>query len=107
MKTIGIFKSNCPNGWSPLTAWNGKFLQGATSYGDTGGTDTHYHSINMPSQLSFGTNSPTEHPGNQNYGAEYFAHNWHEHTMDPASANTSTDNHLPEYIDVVFCYMED
>jgi hypothetical protein len=107
MKTIGIFKSGCPSGWTLMSEWVGKFLQGASSPGGTGGSDTHYHSVNMAPELSFGTNSTVKHPGNQNYGSEYFSHYYHYHTMDPASSATSTDTSLPPYMGVVFCYKEE
>jgi hypothetical protein len=109
MKTIGIFKTGCPSGWTRLSAWDDKFLQGAAAYNETGGgAATHTHYINMPSKTNFyGSNSTDKHPGNQRYGPEYFAHYGHSHTLDPPSANTSTEASLPEHIDVVFCYKED
>ncbi len=107
MKTIGIFKTNCPTGWTRLSSWDGKFLQGASTYGATGGTETHLHAINLPNQHMSFTHASLVNLGNQNYGPEYIAHFYHGHDVNPASANTDTVNHLPEYIDVVYCYLED
>lgn len=107
MKTIGIFKSGCPSGWSLMSAWVGKFLQGAASSGGTGGAGSHQHSANIASITDFGSSDPIINPGNQNYGPEYMAHFYHNHSMDPPSANTTNDSVLPEYIDVVFCYKEE
>jgi len=32
---IGIFDTSCPDGWTVVTAFNGRFLKGASSYGVT------------------------------------------------------------------------
>ncbi len=45
-KFIGIFTVTCPNGWTRLTAMDGYFPYGATTYGTTGGVTngSHTHS---------------------------------------------------------------
>lgn len=40
---IGMFNSSCPSGWTYLSAMAGKFARGSTTYGGTGGSDTHTH----------------------------------------------------------------
>lgn len=42
---IAIFDVACPAGWTRVAAFDGKMIRGASSYGATGGADTHQHSI--------------------------------------------------------------
>lgn len=108
MKTIGIFKNNCPGGWTRMVAWDGKYLMGANGdVGTSGGTDTHKHSVTFPNQINFSETGSAEHPGNHNYGPEYLSHFTHQHYLAPDPANTSEESSLPETMDVVFCYKED
>lgn len=44
-KFIGAFNASCPSGWTRVSAFDGKFLVGKATYGGTGGTTTHTHSI--------------------------------------------------------------
>jgi hypothetical protein len=34
---------SCPSGWTRVSAFDGKFVRGASSYGGSGGSDTHTH----------------------------------------------------------------
>lgn len=104
MKTIGIFKSSCPSGWTRLSAWDDKFLMGAGSYGSTGGSDQHNHAMTM--------NTTTTGNAIGSFTVlEYFNHPKgckvaHTHTITFNSVNTNTESVLPPYMDVVFCYKE-
>jgi len=40
---IAIFDTECPDGWTIVTAVNGYFLKGSSSYGSTGGEIYHSH----------------------------------------------------------------
>lgn len=42
---IGLFDDTCPAGWTRFAALDGLFPRGASSYGGTGGADTHTHTI--------------------------------------------------------------
>lgn len=104
MKTIGIFKSSCPSGWTRLSAWDDKFLMGADSYGSTGGDDQHTHSMTMNTTVTgnaiggFTVREAPNHPEGCDVS--------HTHTITFSSANTTTRTILPPYVDVVFCYKE-
>jgi hypothetical protein len=41
---ILIADANCPSGWTRVSAFDGLFVRGASSYGGTGGGGTHTHS---------------------------------------------------------------
>src|SRR3990170_1853164 len=44
-KMVVVFNVSCPTGWTRVTAWDDKFIRGASSYGGTGGSSgTHTHS---------------------------------------------------------------
>src|SRR3990170_157745 len=44
-KMVVVFNVSCPAGWTRVSAWDDKFLRGASSYGGTGGSSgTHTHS---------------------------------------------------------------
>lgn len=43
-KMIAVFNVACPSGWTRVSAWDDKFIRGATTYGGTGGSSgTHTH----------------------------------------------------------------
>ena len=42
---IAIFVAACPTGWTRVSAWDGKYLRGAASYGGAGGAATHDHTV--------------------------------------------------------------
>lgn len=60
---IGIFNGACPSGWTRVSAFDGKVLRGAASYGGTGGADSHTHT--GPSH----THTGPSHTHDQNYSA--------------------------------------
>ncbi len=67
---IAIFDTSCPVGWTRVAAFDSKFLRGADTYGGTGGSETHKHSINPPS-----TNTSPD-------GSHY-------HSIDPPNTSSS------------------
>ncbi|MFA5099160.1 MAG: hypothetical protein WC461_03060 [Candidatus Paceibacterota bacterium] len=40
---VGMFNTSCPTGWTYLSGFANKFPRGSSSYGSTGGSDTHAH----------------------------------------------------------------
>lgn len=56
---IAIFDAACPAGWTRVSAFDSKFVRGASSYGSTGGADTHSHTIDAVGNHdhTFGTSS--------------------------------------------------
>ncbi|MBN2053183.1 hypothetical protein JW756_06795 [Candidatus Woesearchaeota archaeon] len=98
---IAMFDTACPTGWTQLSAsFNGRFPRVAATYGGTGGSSTHTHTIDPPSTA---TNAQA---GSWNKGS--LAGGWdltggHNHSVDiPPFSSESADN-IPPYIDVVFC----
>jgi hypothetical protein len=110
---------SCPAGYTRLSSFDGMFPRGASSYGTTGGSDTHSHSGSTQSggvdhthniSLTSGTPSATESP--QGNGAQPVAGQFHTHTVIGSTAGSSTylhthgissDNNIPKYFNVIFC----
>ncbi|NIM11522.1 MAG: hypothetical protein GTO45_16500 [Candidatus Aminicenantes bacterium] len=107
MKTIGIFKSNCPPGWTRLSAWDGKFLRGSPTYGGTGGDSQHYHTVNYPATTTTQVAANAKPLTGINSPPRYYVPHTHIHTLDIAEGNSSYAEYIPLCIDVVFCYLED
>lgn len=42
---IAMADTSCPAGWTRVAAWDGKFIRAGSTYGATGGADTHQHTI--------------------------------------------------------------
>jgi hypothetical protein len=106
MKTIGIFKSNCPEGWTRLSEWDGKFMRGYASYGDTGGTTQHFHTVNYPSKTTGeGTDRAVIYTG-VNSPRRFYVPVEHTHLVDVSEGVSGNANNIPPCIDVVFCYSE-
>lgn len=103
MKTIGIFKSACPSGWSRMSGWDTYFLMGASAYDDTErGENGHMHSMTMNTTTTgngIGSFTVLEY-GNHPKGVIVN----HTHTITFYPVYTDADSTLPAYRDAVFCY---
>jgi len=92
---IGMFDGTPPTGWTVLSNSGGPFYQrfprGATSYGATGGTTTHYHYAT--SDAASNTTTYTLRAGPE----APFHESTHYHWLKSNSVS-----HLPPYIDVIF-----
>jgi hypothetical protein len=107
MKTIGIFKSSCPDGWTRISAWDGLFLRGGSTYGATGGNDEHNHTVGYPSTTSSQVSANAKPLEGENSPRRYYVPSTHTHVLEvPEGVSSDVDN-TPPCIDVVFCYMED
>ncbi len=90
--------TTCPIGWTRASELDGKFLLGATIYGNTGGSDNHQHSDASIASSSITT---TEISGYSS-GSDSAATTTHTHTNLNASINSSVS--LPPYKDTILCY---
>jgi hypothetical protein len=90
---IGIFDTTLPSGWSVYTAQNGFYPRGENSVA-TGGNNTHNHGLT----ITIG-NATGDLQGTSSGQPQPSAVSGHTHT---ASGNSSTVNHEPPYIEVVF-----
>jgi len=94
---IGIFNTSAPSGWTRFSSLDNRIPRGASSYGTTGGSDTHSHTTTTGTAtgsndwigVTYGTS-----------GSSPFANANHTHTVTSASA--STNDHLPPYRNVLF-----
>jgi hypothetical protein len=106
MRLYGIFKTSCPSGWTRQSAWDNKFLRGASTYGGTGGTDTHTHTINIGNT----TTTVCDEFMVRDYivSGETWVNTClkHSHTYDPPNMTTGAGDSLPTYTNVVYCYQE-
>jgi hypothetical protein len=76
---IMMFAGNCPAGWMRFMELDGRFPKGGPSYGETGGSTSHIHTVNAHShsisqdgahshQLMSLTNTSTAHTGSFSIG---------------------------------------
>jgi hypothetical protein len=116
---VAIFAGNCPSGWTRFTALDNLFPMGSSTYGATGGSATHTHSISMDGAHNHGgtTGASTVNDNNQwlfgNYQgsgshSDNFADATHVHSIATDGAHnhggaTGPGSSLPPYMTVVFC----
>ncbi|PIS17408.1 MAG: hypothetical protein COT59_00860 [Candidatus Nealsonbacteria bacterium CG09_land_8_20_14_0_10_42_14] len=101
---IAMFDTSCPSGWTRFAALDDRFPRGASSYGGTGGSATHSHSVNPPATRT----STEDKPGcwaegiRCLYGGEA-ATKGHTHDVDIPVFESGTASNLPPYVDVIWC----
>jgi hypothetical protein len=116
---IGVFAQDCPSGWTRFSALDNFFPMGGSSYGATGGSATHTHTISMDGAHNHGgsTGQSTVNDDNQWLFGDYQGSGSHSDNLADATHvhSISTDgahNHggatgpassLPPYMTVVFC----
>ncbi|MBU5678907.1 MAG: DUF2341 domain-containing protein [Candidatus Aenigmarchaeota archaeon] len=83
--TIVMATSLPPLGWTRVSSFDNRFPRGSSSYGGTGGSETHTHTLSGPSATKCVDSSPC---------TTNVASDTHTHT--------ATANHLPPYLDVLF-----
>jgi hypothetical protein len=110
MKIIGIFKGDCPTGWTKFDDWDGYFIRGrdASYLGTTAGTTTHNHSVDLASCVTSG-GSHYSGVDRQEQVVKWLGGSilTHTHTVNPASFTMGSASTFPSYITVVFCSKED
>lgn len=91
---IGIFDSAPGSGWTRFSALDTKFARGASSYGATGGAETHTHTY------STSTGGPSDTAAADTVSATLTrATSSHTHSV---GGTTDSGTSLPPYIDVLF-----
>ena len=115
----------CPAGWTRVSALDGKFVRGASSYGGTGGAATHTHTVSALANHTHAVLSHTHTMGTTGASVGTAIGDHHgvvvqpifPHTHEPtgaSAANTDTSgagsvgtsdaaSSLPAYITVIFC----
>jgi hypothetical protein len=91
---IGLFDTTLPSGWSAYTAQNGYYPRGENTASTIGGSNTHSHGLS----ITIG-NATGDVQGTVNGQTQPSATAGHTHT---ASGSSSTVNHEPPYIEVIF-----
>ncbi len=101
---IGMFSGSCPSGWTRDSAFDNRFLRGASSYGGTGGAAAHTHTYSIPTVVSSTFTDLMNYRWLNDSGTAGNFKREHNHTYSVASAvtTTSTDNQ-PPYRKIVFC----
>ena len=99
---IMIFDAACPTGWTRVSDFDDKFLKGATTYGGTGGSDTHTHATTGITgvQANSGGNNVDGSPQDGGYFSAHGGAPTHGHTCTLVPGNADT---LPPYIEVIYC----
>jgi len=81
---VAMFTGSCPTGWTRFSALDGKFARGASSYGATGGSETHSHSTNYSTQ-------------------KYSSGTYYAGAVRSGTLSVYSSSHLPPYLDVIWC----
>lgn len=121
---ILIFDTSCPYGWTRVSAFDGKFIRGSSTYGTLSGTDTHVHTYPAHAHSHTHATGYAESvpDGTVNYdhgsgGLYYIASGTHTNHaiagLDPTgtytnsqaagNSNAPSTTSLPPYLSVVFC----
>ncbi|OGZ29735.1 MAG: hypothetical protein A2931_00330 [Candidatus Niyogibacteria bacterium RIFCSPLOWO2_01_FULL_45_48] len=112
---IAMFSSGCPSGWSRFSALDGRYPRGSSSYGGTGGAETHSHSGTTASAGSHRHFIPYFSWGGNNnviVGSAASSHNdyvdrtekYTDYAGDHShSFNTNSASNIDPYLNMVFC----
>jgi hypothetical protein len=91
---IAMFTGACPTGWSRFTQLDNAFPMGGATYGATGGSATHTHTLGTPSATANGV------VFSSGQGSGSFGSDWgraaHVHSV-------STGSNIPPYVSMVYC----
>lgn len=93
------FDDVCPSGWTRVSAFDNNFLRGSSTSGGTGGNSEHTHTFDPASkQVSYSLVHSSD------WGPDEISHlNQHYHTINIPSTVSGPAEHIPPYINVVFC----
>ena len=95
---VALFDAAVGTGWTRFTAMDGEFLMGhTTTYGGTGGANTHSHSTS--GGYTTGNQSGSTVGMNESCGAQLQAV---PHTHQSDDGTSATGNHLPPYLNMIF-----
>ena len=94
--TISMFNALPPLGWTRFTALDSRFPQGAASYGETGGSATHTHSV----VISLG--SPIYTGATAGWRSGYSKYTRWSHTHSACTATTDSQSNIPPYLETIF-----
>jgi len=92
---IALSDTTCAAGWARDTAFDSKFPRGAATYGGTGGSSTHTHSVNSGSTSSTGATLADVSDGSVTPSQATHSHSY--------SGTCTTDDNTPPYLDMIFC----
>jgi hypothetical protein len=100
---IAMFAGPCPTGWTRFSALDNSFPMGGASYGTTGGSTTHSHTLLEDSNQSCG-DAPSR-VGVASSGGYLENFPWGSCNFGFNSTKDTTTNasNLPPYLTVVFC----
>ena len=90
---IKLSTASCTGDWTRVGAYDGYFIRGNSSYGSTGGSSTHTHTVN-------GSSSTASAGGSYYDGAVSVTQYNHSHSV---SEGCTTDDNTPPYLDMIFC----
>ncbi len=99
---IAMFDTTCPAGWTRFSALDGRFARGASSYGSTGGADTHTHAIDPPNTSTGAYISDDWYYQNGDSSSRDYS--WaHHHDVNISAFNSGSGNNLPSYLNMIYC----
>jgi hypothetical protein len=93
------FDVACPADWTRVSDLDGIFFIGGNSFGTSGGTTSHTHTLNPGSSNTIYGNVHMSNRG----PTRYTNYNTHNHAINIAEATSGSASHIPPYVGVVFC----
>ena len=107
---VAIFTTSCPAGWTRYEGLDGLFPMGGPTFGPTGGSVTHSHSISVDGSHNHGgmTGFETAPGDSRGDNGAPVARNHHQHPISTDGAHnhggaTGAASSLPPYLQVVYC----
>jgi hypothetical protein len=99
---IAMFTTACPSGWSYVSALEGVFPMGGSVYGQRGGTAAHSHELMSGVSSCAGDGHPVGTAVGNGPQLVSFDSGCN-FSVEFKLATTTSQNHLPPYMTVVFC----
>lgn len=96
---IQRFLNLCPPGWTRVSSIDNRFVIGGLTYGVTGGSSTHTHTVVFSQANAPGATSEYVNSGGSQ-GVSVLNHN---HIIPEVTVITEPGSSLPNYKTVVFC----
>lgn len=102
---ILAFDATCPSGWTRVSAFDGLYLRGASTYGGTGGGSSHSHDGWNFTTRSIDINDITSAGYALSGSGDYIYDGISagSTTFYPVEADFAAATFTPLYVDVIFC----
>jgi hypothetical protein len=97
---IAMFDGDCPAGWTRFSALDGRVPRGGTTYGATGGADTHQHEVNPPAT---DTGQDFDLTAGGYFDTTAGTLKYHKHNVDIPAFDSAAASSWPPFLTIIFC----